>query len=214
VYSTVTDPFAAGLAASPSEHDSWITGTQSLPPLELVLDAIEDIVPGANRLGMVYSPAEPNAVDSVERVTQRAGARGMILVTEEVSDASEVGGAAQRVIERNVDAFIIGPDSTVFGGIGDLAQLADVNDMLLIGTDANMAGQGAAIGIGTDYYGAGFRAGGIACLVLSGEATIADFDVINFDSIGITVNTTSVEAQNVVIPDYLLDDAAIVQDTP
>ena len=101
-------------------------------------------------------------------------------------------------------------DTTMVSGMAAMVQIAGDNDIPVIGTDANHAATGAAIGLGTDYYGSGVRAGEIACAVLSGEATPADFDVVPVESLGIAVNLEAAEAQGVTIPDDLLAQAETV----
>jgi putative ABC transport system substrate-binding protein len=54
------------------------------------------------------------------------------------------------------------------------------------------------------------RGGEIACSVVSGEATPADFDVEPVESLGIAVNESAAEAQGVTIPEDLLSQAEIV----
>jgi putative ABC transport system substrate-binding protein len=210
VYSVVTDPFEAGLAEDASTHESWITGSQSLPPFDQVVDAATEIVPDLSVLGVVYNPSESNSQTVVDALQAIADERGLTLEVSPVADSSEVAQASEALVGRGIDAFVVPTDTTVVTGMAAMAQVADDNDLLVIGTDANMAVDGAAIGLGTDYYGSGFRAGGIACRVLSGEATPADFDVINIESLGIAVNEAAAEAQGVTIPQYLLDLAEIV----
>lgn len=210
VFSSVTDPVAAGLIERPDVHDPWLTGSQSLPPLPQVIDAAQEIVPGLDVLGVVHNPNEANSKAVVTALGTIAAERGITLEVGSAADATKVGEAAQALVDRGVDAIVVPPDTTVVSGMAALAQLADANDLLVIGTDANIARSGAAIGLGADYYGSGFRAGGIACRVLGGEATPADFDVINIGSIGLAVNQTAVAAQGVTIPPHLLELAEII----
>lgn len=210
VFSSVTDPVAAGLIEGPDLHAPWITGSQSLPPLPQVIDAAQEIVPGLDVLGVVHNPNEANSKAVVTALGTIAAERGISLEVGSAVDAGEVGEAAQALVDRGVDAIVVPPDTTVVSGMAPLAQVADANDLLVIGTDANIARSGAAIGLGADYYGSGFRAGGIACRVLGGEATPADFDVINIGSIGLAVNQTAVAAQGVTIPPHLLELAEII----
>lgn len=210
VYAVVTDPFSAGLAVSPSNHEPWITGSQSAPPLAEVIDAAEEMVPGLSMLGIVRSSTETNSQAIVEGLREIAQRRGLTLQVATVEDSSEVGQAAQDLAERGIDAFIVPTDTTVVLGLAGLVQVANDNDLLAIATDANLAADGAAIGLGTDYYGSGFRAGGIACRVLGGEATPADFDVVNIESLGVAINESSVAAQNVTVPEHLRDLADIL----
>ena len=210
VFSVVTDPIGAGLATSPTEHEPWITGSQSLPPFATVIDAAEQVVEGLSTLGMVYNPSEANAQTVVDAITAITSERGIGLELVTIADSSEVGQATESLVGKNVDAFIVPTDTTMVSGMAAMVQIADDNDIPVIGTDANHAQTGAAIGLGTDYYGSGVRAGEIACAIVSGEATAADFDIEPIDSLGIAVNQAAAEAQGVTIPDDLLAEAEIV----
>ncbi len=210
VFSVVTDPFAAGLATSATEHEPWITGSQSLPPFAEVIDAAEQIVPELAAMGMVYNPSEANAQTVVDAIQGIADERGLTLELATIADSSEVGQATESLLGRGVDAFIVPTDTTMVSGMAAMVQIADDNDIPVIGTDANHAQTGAAIGLGTDYYGSGVRAGEIGCAVISGEATAADFDIVPVESLGIAVNPAAAEAQGVTIPDDLLAQAEIV----
>jgi putative ABC transport system substrate-binding protein len=210
VFSVVTDPFAAGLATSATEHEPWITGSQSLPPFAEVIDAAQAVVPDLAVMGMVYNPSEANAQTVVDAIQGIADERQLTLELATIADSSEVGQATESLVGRDVDAFIVPTDTTMVSGMAAMVQIADDNDIPVIGTDANHAQTGAAIGLGTDYYGSGVRAGEIACAVVSGEATPADFDIVPVESLGIAVNLGAAEAQGVTIPADLLDQAETV----
>jgi putative ABC transport system substrate-binding protein len=210
VFSVVTDPFAAGLATDPTTHEPWITGSQSLPPFNEVIDAAQQVVPDLAVMGLVYNPSEANAQTVVDALQAIADERGLTLELATIADSSEVGQATEALLGRDVDAFIVPTDTTMVSGMAAMVQIAGDNDIPVIGTDANHAQTGAAIGLGTDYYGSGVRAGEIACSVLSGEATPADFDIEPVESLGIAVNLEAAEAQGVTIPDDLLSQAETV----
>jgi putative ABC transport system substrate-binding protein len=210
VYAVVTDPFAAGLAEDATTHEPWITGSQSLPPFEEVIDATQQILPDVSVLGVVYNPSESNAQTVVDSLQAIADERGITLEVAAVADSSEVAQASEALVGRGIEAFVVPTDTTVVSGMAAMVQIADDNDLLVIGTDANHAIDGAAIGLGTDYRGSGVRAGEIACAVVSGEATPADFDVENIESLGIAVNPDAAEAQGVTIPEDLLSQAEVV----
>lgn len=210
VFSTVNDPFAAGLAESPTVHEPWITGSQSLPPLADVLDALDALVPGIATAGIAYNPAEPNSQLVVDALQAIASGRGLTLELATVTNSSEVAQAAEALVSRGIEAFVVPTDGTVVSGMAAMVQVAGDNDLPVVGTDVNMAQTGAAIGLGADYYAAGVRAGEIACDVLSGTATPADFDIVNIESVGVAVNLAAAEAQGVTIPDALVEGADVV----
>jgi putative ABC transport system substrate-binding protein len=210
VYSVVTDPFAAGLAEDPETHEPWITGSQSLPPFDAVIDAAQEIIPELATIGVVQNPSEANSQIVVDSLQAIADERGLVLEVATVADSSEVAQASEALVGRGIEAFIVPTDTTVVSGMAAMVQIADDNDLPVIGTDANHAIDGAAIGLGTDYYGSGERAGEIACAILGEGASPADFDILNVESLGIAVNLGAAEAQGVTIPDDLLEQAEVV----
>jgi putative tryptophan/tyrosine transport system substrate-binding protein len=210
VFAVVTDPFAAGLADDATTHEPWITGSQSLPPFEEIIDATQLVVPDAEVLGVVYNPSEANSQVNVDAIQAIADERGLTLELAAVAESSEVAQASEALVGRGIDVFILPTDTTVVSAAAAMAQVADDNDIPIIGTDANHAVDGAAIGLGTDYYASGERAGEIACAVVSGEATPADFDIESIESLGIAVNLAAAEAQGVTIPEELLEQAEVV----
>lgn len=209
-YSVVTDPFAAGLATDASTHPDFITGSQSLPPFAAVLDAAQAVVPDATIIGMPVAPAEANSGPIEEAIQALADERGLTLETAAVTDSSEVGTATEALISRGVEIIVLPTISTVEAGAAAMAQVADDNDIAVIGAAATMATNAASVAVGADYYAAGFRAGEIACAVLSGEATPADFDVINIAEPSTAVNLANAEAQGVTIPDSILGIAEVM----
>ena len=179
----VTDPFAAGLAEDATTHEPWITGSQSLPPFEAVIDATQAIIPDVAVLGMVYNPSEANAqvvLDSLQAIVDE---RELTLEVAAIADSSEVAQASEALVGRGIEAFIVPTDTTTVSGMAAMVQIADDNDIAVIGTDANHAIDGAAIGLGTDYRGSGVRGGrdrlrrrqrrGHACRLRCGEHRVA-----------------------------------------
>lgn len=208
-YSAVTDPFAAGLATDASTHPDWITGSQSLPPFGAVMDFALQLVPDAQVIGMPTAPAEANSAAVEAAIQAIADERGLTLETAAVTDSAEVAAAAEALVSRGVDLIILPTISTVEAGAAGLAQVADDNDIPVIGAAAPQAGNAASVAAGADYYAAGYRAGEIACAVLSGLATPADFDVINIEDPAVGANPANAEAQGITIPQSILDIAEI-----
>lgn len=209
-YSAVTDPFAAGLATDPSTHPDFITGSQSLPPFAAVIDAVQAAVPDVQVIGMPVAPAEANSGPVEAAIQALADERGLKLETAAVTDSSEVGTATDALVSRGVEVIILPTISTVEAGAAAVAQVADDNDIPVFGAAASMAGNAASVAIGADYYAAGARAGEIACSVLSGEASPADFDVINIAAPSTAVNFANAEAQGFTIPESISDSADVM----
>jgi len=207
-YSGVTDPFGSGLAEDPATHDDWITGSQSLPPFAAVVDAIEALVPDAQVIGLPYTPSEANSQPVIDAFQAIVDERGLTLETAVADESSDVGAATQALVAAGAEVIVVPTITTIDTGQAAIVQVAQDNGIPVVGSAAAQAQAGAAVAVGADYYGAGARAGEIACAVLSGEATPADFDVINIEQPAIQVNEEAAAAQGVTIPESLLAAAA------
>src|SRR5699024_8360061 len=68
VYSAVTDPVAAQLVPSMDPSGTNVTGVSDALELDKQIELIQQVVPDAKRVGMVYNPGEANSVVVVERL--------------------------------------------------------------------------------------------------------------------------------------------------
>ena len=61
VFNSVTDPYAAKAANSPTDKPANLTGVQAMPPVEAGMRVMLEVVPNAKRIGIVWNPAEANS---------------------------------------------------------------------------------------------------------------------------------------------------------
>src|SRR5205823_2962354 len=68
VQGAVTDPVAAGLAASWKGSGRKYVATSDLPPIAVQLQLIQQLTPKIKRLGVIYNPGESNSVAVISRL--------------------------------------------------------------------------------------------------------------------------------------------------
>jgi hypothetical protein len=51
IFTTVIDPYAAGIATTPNDHPAWMTGSQIYPPLEEIFDTRFELNPDMVTVG-------------------------------------------------------------------------------------------------------------------------------------------------------------------
>ncbi len=208
VYNVVTDPFAAGLATAPDDHPDWIVGPQAMPPVEEGMRTMLEIVPEADRVGIIWNPSEKNSEVATTLAREVADELGIELLEANVADSSEIQTAAESLIAQDIDAFFISTDSTVVAGFEALAKVANDNQIPLFANDPASAARGAVAAVGVDYFQDGYDSGTMAAQILKGEATPADFTIEPQSASILAINEEAAELQGVTLPDAIVERAA------
>ncbi|MBE7532198.1 MAG: ABC transporter substrate-binding protein [Chloroflexi bacterium] len=148
IFTTVTDPYAAGIATAPDEHPAWMTGSQMYPPLEATFDTMLEINPNISVIGHLYNPAEANSVAQTEAVKAIAAERSLTLEIATVSNSSEVKTAAESLAARGIDIFYFTQDSTVASGAEGVVQVTNDNGIPIITNDIPTVAKGGSVAVG------------------------------------------------------------------
>ncbi len=199
VFNSVTDPYAAQAATSPTNKPANVTGIQALPPVEAGMRVMLEVVPNAKRVGIIYNPAEANSVVATGLARDAAKTLNIELLEATVSRSDEVLQAAQSLLARNIDAYFISTDSTVVTGLEAIVKVAQENRKPLFGNDPASARRGAVTALGLDYYGQGYQSGELAARILTGTPpSQLPIEKANVDFLAI--NLKAAETEGVQIP--------------
>lgn len=205
IFTTVTDPYAAGIAAAPDDHPAWMTGSQMYPPLEATFDTMFEINPDVSVVGHLYNPAEANSVAQTEEVMRIAEERGITLEIATVSNSSEIRTAAESLAARGIDFFYFTQDSTVASGSEAVVQVANDNGIPIITNDIPTVAKGGAVAVGASLREDGRVAGEMAVAFLNGTLDLATTDITRVDVYDYFINRTGAEAQGIELPQALID---------
>ena len=208
VYSAVTDPVAAKLVKTWDASGSNVTGVSDMSPLEKHLELIKRVVPGAKRVGVIYSPGEANSVSIVESLKKAMAASGMTLVEGAAARTVDVSSAAQSLVGK-VDVFYAPTDNNVMSAFEGIVKVAQQAKIPVIAADTDAVARGAAAALGLNYYDIGRQTGKIVVRVLNGEAAgrIASQTSTTFE---LHVNPGAALKQGVTLPDELVKSAKVV----
>lgn len=208
IYSSVTDPTAAGLVGKGMEN---IAGVSDMVPVAAHLSLIMQIVPELESLGMVYTSGEANGIVLMEAMKAAAEDEGVRLITASVANSSEVRMAAESIIDR-VDAVYVATDNTVISAITALSDVCMAHRIPLFSADTTSSyGTDVLLAGGFDYYASGLLTGEIVERYLDGE-NLEDIGVVYLDqeSLEIYLNMDVASALGLTIPETIADSAAIV----
>ncbi len=203
VYSSVTDPEAAGLTGSLN-----ICGVSDMVPVAAHLELIEEIT-NAGRIGMVYTSSEANGIVLMEAMKEACEAKGVTLITVAVSNSAEVKVAAASIIDR-VDAMYVATDNTVISAISALGDVCQANNIPLFSADTTSSFDSEVLlAGGFDYYKSGLLTGELIEKVLNGtKPEEIGINYLDTASLEVYINLDVAEKLGITIPDSIKQSAA------
>ncbi len=202
------DPVGAGVAESLDAPGGNVTGSIDYVEPALVLDEIAKVSPPLARLGTVYDPSNQNLQVWVADLEEAVAEAGMTLETATVASSADVSAAARSLVGR-VDGILIGPDGIVTGALPAVIEAASSANLPLYLTGGDVSMTGVLATLGPDYPDLGAMAAEAAAAVYEGT----DPGEVPFgrpEAIEWGVNSATVEALGVTIPDDVLSAATVV----
>jgi len=208
VFSSVTDPVAAGLVPSWEQAAPTVTGVSDWFEMEPQVELILEVMPDVKVLGTAYNAGEVNAAVQAEELNKIAPQYGLTIVEATAATTADVYAAGMSLVGR-CDAVWIPTCNTVGGvGIESIIKVGEENSLPIFGSAIGMIETGLAGGCSVDYYWIGKQAGYIAARILRGE-NIADIPPMK-GAVSTVVYPVAAERMGITIPQAVIDKADIV----
>ena len=208
IYGAVTDPVGAQLVPSLEASGTNVTGVSDALPIDEQIELIQQVVPKAKRVGMVYNPGEANSVAVLEQLRAKLPDYGLSLVEAGAPRTLDVGAAARSLIGR-VDVIYTSTDNNVVAAYEALVKEGNEADIPLIAADVDSVKRGAVAALGQKYQQMGRQAGQMAVRILKGEKP-GDMPSAQGKDLELYLNRTAAREQGIELPQALLDKAAVV----
>lgn len=195
----VTDPVSAKLVKSSEKPGTNVTGTTDMNPVKDQLKLIQEIVPNAKKVGIIYNASEINSQIQVDVADQAAPELGLQIKKVTVTASSEVMQAAQSLVNQ-VDAIYLPTDNMVISSVTAVLKVAEENKIPVITGEVSSVENGALATIGIDYYQLGRTTGEMALRILSGEKP-QDMAIQSQTGTELVLNLKASERMGVTIPE-------------
>jgi putative ABC transport system substrate-binding protein len=205
LFTAVTEPEEAGLVESWDKPGSNVTGTSDLNPVKEQLELIQEILPDAKSVGIIYSSGEVNSEVQVKLAKEAAKDLGLTIEEATVTNSSEVAQAT--VSLGDVDAIYIPTDNRVTEGLEAVIQYSETNQIPLFGAENGQVERGAIATYGISYTDLGYQTGGMAIRILEDGENPADMPVETLDTIEFILNPAAAERMGVTLSEELLAKA-------
>jgi ABC-type uncharacterized transport system substrate-binding protein len=206
VFGLAEDPVALGLVANIARPGGNLTGVNFLSA-ELVakrMGVLRELVPAANRFGVLVNPADPRRAEAVARDAQ-AAARSMERQVHvlEASTSGEIDAAFATFARERTDVLFVGPDPFFTSRRVQFAIMAARHAIPATYAAREFAEVGGLMTYGTSLEDTYRQVGSYAARVLKG-AKPADLPVVQSSKFELVFNRQAARALGLEIPPTLL----------
>jgi putative tryptophan/tyrosine transport system permease protein len=220
VFATLANPFIIGAGKSETDHLPNVTGVYGATPPEKMLELVASILPGKIKIGSIWDSSQDNAVYNVKRLKEKLSAhKEMTFVGTTVSSSAEVYQAAVSLANRDINAYVLVGDFTIFSAFESIVKASQARKIPIFIADPERLKDGALGVYGYDYTSSGIQAAHMVDRIIKGEKPAAiPFEQytkltvgLNLDTakkLGITVPEKALSLANLVVGDDKKQGAA------
>ncbi|MBN8511626.1 MAG: ABC transporter substrate-binding protein [Rickettsiales bacterium] len=205
VFSTVTDPIAAGLVTKLQSPGGNITGVSNYIDLEPQLGLFKNILPSMQKIGFIYNPGESNSVIIAEKLDKICQKMKIKLVKITAAKSSDVPQAAMKLCSE-VDAVFISNDNTALSAIKSIIKEANKYKIPVFVSDTDAVKDGAIAALGPNQYEIGKQTAEIIIQVIEGK-NIGQIDVQYPKSNELYLNVKAAKVIDINFSQELLEKA-------
>lgn len=199
VFSSVTDPVAAGLVQDLATPIKNITGAIDFPLIDEEIKLIQKLLPNIKTIGFLYSGGEANSARTIALFKQAIAGK-IEYVESTITNSNQVAQGLSALI-GNVDAIYVPSDNTVFSAMAKLVQISRKHKLPVFSSDPDSVKQGVLACVGYTQYEVGRTAGTLVLRVLNGERDIA---IEKPSKVEVFINKKSADMMNIVVPEEII----------
>lgn len=202
VFAAVNDPVAAKLVPGMDKAGDGITGLSDLPPVADQVALIQEILPNAKKIGVIYNPGESNSVALLELFEKMLAQNGMTLFRATAANMVDVTAATKSLVGK-IDAIYIPNDNTVVAALEALIKVVQKNGIPVFCADPESVKQGCLAAVTHSQYGLGRQTGKMVAKVLKGT-NIQMLPVERPAVVELSINQDAAKALDITLPEAVL----------
>ncbi len=204
VGTSVTDYVTAGVVESNEAPGRNVTGASDLAPIDRQIAMLLELVPDAQKVGIIYCSAEPNSIYQSELAQAELDKAGVAWAEYTAADSNEVQSIVTKAVSE-CDVLYVPTDNTMANNTEIIKNIAvPAGIPVIAGEEGMCAGCGVAT-LSISYYDLGVKAAEMAYEIMVNGASPAEMP-IEYVSDGITekYNKEIAEALNIAIPEGMV----------
>lgn len=202
-FTAVSDPVGAGLVESLEAPGGNVTGTTDAGPIQDQVDLLLDIVPHAQRIGLIYNSGEVNSVTEADRAKEAMAEAGLEVIEATVTGTNDIAQVMGSLVDQDLDAIFTVTDNTLASAMALVGDLALDAGLPLIGGSKDMALENGLATYGLDYYELGRQTAQMLLRQLESGQDTADIPVETADTLEVVINEANADALGLDLSDLL-----------
>ena len=214
IFNVVSNPYVAGIADAPCIKPAHISGSQFLAPYDRIVPLMLLQDPEMQVLGTIFTSNEPSGVFGANQITAVAESLGLQIESASIVSAADLTLAAEGLVSKGIEAFILPTEATVASGLPAIIQVANEHGLPVMYTAGNAVYRGATIGAGVySYFKEGVFAARMLIAHLQGEIDIATagINLQNDMSVGVNLDVAAdqgleISAEVLAAADFVVED--------
>ena len=210
VFNAVTDAVAAGLVESNEKPGKNVTGVSDAAPLALQLQLIKEMLPNAQKIGMLYNLGEINGKIQVEQVQALSSDFGLEIVSVGVTNNDEISSAMTQLVTE-VDAIYNITDNLIVTATSIIVDKANSAKIPVFAAENGAMSLGLLAVDGLSYEKLGVQAGSIVKDILFNQKKPSDIAVSGAIETSLEINVKVAELLGISIPETLKERATLVE---
>ena len=203
VFTSVANPILAGAGSSATDHLPNVTGIATRSPFNETIALLLELMPHVEVIGTLYTPSEINSEYYLECLKSVAASNRIQVIAISVNNTNDLADAAKALVAKPIDAVYQISDNLTNLGFEAIVKAANQAHLPLFCNQATEAERGAAVGIGWDFYEAGYAAGKIIPGLLRGVKP-ADIPIQYMTGAKVTLNLPAARIQGLTIPEDVI----------
>ena len=211
LFTSVFNPFEAGIAQSSCLKPSHVSGVESVTNYEDIVPLLLLQNPDIELIGTIFSSSETSGRSGAEAIAAAAEAHGLTVEVAAISSIPDLTIAAQSLVDKGVEAFLLPSDMLTMSGLPAITQIAIENSIPVFHSTAETINLGATVSAGAaEYARQGNLIGAMLAGHLSGELDIASTGIGLVDQLNVGLNLDSASAQGIEINSALMEQASVL----
>lgn len=206
----ITSPQAAGLVETNEKPNTNVTGTSDLAPVKKQIGLIKDLMPSAQKIGILFCSNEANSEYQASLAASEIEKLGLQSQMFTVSQSSEVAQVVQSMV-GNVDAIYTPTDNMMASTMPTISSIATAAGTPIVCGESNVVHKGAIGTYGMDYYKLGKLTAHQAFEILINHKKPQDMPIEYLEENDLTLNSDIINALNIKVPEKLSKIAKFVK---
>lgn len=206
----VTDPETSGLVDSNEAPGGNISGTSDLTPVKEQIKLLQDLLPEAKSVAVLFNSAETNSQFQAELAKAEIEAAGLTYIEATVSNTNEIQSVVQSLV-RKADVIYSPTDNMIAQSMSAVSSIATENNIPCIVGEEGMVTTGGLATYGINYFNLGKQTAMQAVKILKDGANPGDMPIEYLTDCTLIINQTTLNELGLVIPEDKLVGATFIE---